>query len=195
MRTRHVLQIASCSHWWCTRLRKCLANDSFTDTASQATTPPTTSDRPLLLRRKGRRTTTRGPRLAFVSARLSRASCRGMLRARVDGHRRCSVCLIAMATTVERGPIGSLVCGRRRAYVPDVTGRGEWRFFGSSQGAVVSSVRPTHGLSVDGLQQPPPRHSAPPAEARRSAGRRRVATRAGSRRRRLQSRAWYGQKP
>ena len=31
----------------------------------------------------------------FVSARASRASCRGVLRARVDGHRRCSVCLEA----------------------------------------------------------------------------------------------------
>ena len=53
------------------------------------------------LRRKGRRARRVGPRLAFVPARASRASCRGMLRARVDGHRRCSVCVIPAANAVQ----------------------------------------------------------------------------------------------
>jgi hypothetical protein len=61
--------------------------------------------------------------------------------ARARGERsahRC-FCLIAIATIVERGPIGSS-CGRRRAYAPDATGRAEWRFCCSSLAGVSAKI-------------------------------------------------------
>jgi hypothetical protein len=53
---------------------------------------------PQVAKREARHDAWAETRFRQVSARVSRASCRGLLGARVDGHRRCSVCLEATAS-------------------------------------------------------------------------------------------------